>query len=331
MSFIFLSKRRFTGGPLALHQAASRMNALGGRASVMYFQNYGRKQKFSLKREAGNIRSTLDVFRRWTVDERLKAIKVPAVGHANLEDNFVVPESFPELALQLLELGCPNVHFWWLSVDNFPLNSINLLSTQSMIRRCNHLCQSEYARDFAVKNGAQKVMMVSDVIDLAEPEGARDSVRKYDFAYLPAKTAGAEQLITQLGSKYNAVALKNMGRNQVTDALQSSKVFIDFGHHPGKDRVPREAALCGAIPMVRKVGAAGFAADVPLPEPLLVPTDVFFDFDAFDVCFQRVLQDAESLRKELVLYVKWISDESERFDDELRALMAFAEARTSKA
>lgn len=28
--------------------------------------------------------------------------------------------------------------------------------------------------------------------------------------------------------------------------MRKAKVYIDFGFHPGKDRIPREAVMCGA-------------------------------------------------------------------------------------
>ena len=46
------------------------------------------------------------------------------------------------------------------------------------------------------------------------------------------------------------------------------QVYIDFGHHPGQDRLPREAAACGCLVVTGTRGSAGFHADVPLPPAL---------------------------------------------------------------
>ena len=37
---------------------------------------------------------------------------------------------------------------------------------------------------------------------------------------------------------------------------------VDLGHHPGKDRLPREAALAGCVTVVGRAGAAVFADEV---------------------------------------------------------------------
>jgi hypothetical protein len=50
------------------------------------------------------------------------------------------------------------------------------------------------------------------------------------------------------------------------EVLETSKVYIDFGNHPGKDRIPREAAISGCCVITGKRGAARFYQDVPIPE-----------------------------------------------------------------
>ncbi|MGC8677909.1 MAG: hypothetical protein ACP5UF_06830 [Hydrogenobaculum sp.] len=57
-----------------------------------------------------------------------------------------------------------------------------------------------------------------------------------------------------------------MTRDQVIETLQKAKVYIDFGNHPGKDRIPREAAILGCCVITGKRGSATFFEDVPIPE-----------------------------------------------------------------
>ena len=52
------------------------------------------------------------------------------------------------------------------------------------------------------------------------------------------------------------VPIRDMTKAQVRDTLFDARLYIDFGHHPGKDRVPREAAIAGAIILLRAAGAA---------------------------------------------------------------------------
>jgi hypothetical protein len=57
-----------------------------------------------------------------------------------------------------------------------------------------------------------------------------------------------------------------MKRNEIIDLLKKAKVYIDFGNHPGKDRIPREAAVLGCCVIVGKRGSAKYYEDVPIPE-----------------------------------------------------------------
>ena len=61
------------------------------------------------------------------------------------------------------------------------------------------------------------------------------------------------------------IELANMSRAKVREALCEAKVYADFGNHPGRDRMPREAALCGACVLTGRRGSASYAEDVPLP------------------------------------------------------------------
>ena len=269
---------------MAIHQAASLVNKLGGQASIMYIRG-GRKP---VTEKDGQVRTNLSFFSHRSIDPRLKQYNVPMSKVEAKDSHFIIPETMPYLASQLLELGCPNVYIWWLSVDNFPLNQLNTLSSQSLIRACTHLCQSIYARDFVANQGGQKLEMLSDFTDIGDlGESLAADARKFDISFLPSKASGAEAALDRLKKDFKVVALKNMSRAEIKETLMQSKIFLDFGHHPGKDRVPREAALCGAIPVVRHQGAAAVNEDVPLPDELLIDTDCFLVYR----CFLPAAQD----------------------------------------
>jgi hypothetical protein len=55
-----------------------------------------------------------------------------------------------------------------------------------------------------------------------------------------------------------------MNENQVIETLARSKVYIDFGHHPGRDRIPRESAILGNCVITNYLGSAGFYNDIPI-------------------------------------------------------------------
>lgn len=143
---IFCPKGVRTGGPEALHQLTNSLLSLGKNAEIVYF---------------GNL-DVNDVFPEYNVP------KVSEFRKGN--NNLIV---VPEVSTHLL----PKLDYWksaiyWLSVDNFLKSRIGFLDayTPSRLRRYisdkvnrryelkngflvdYHLCQSEYAKLFLLKN-----------------------------------------------------------------------------------------------------------------------------------------------------------------------------------
>lgn len=323
LAFYYFCGKGFTGGPLAIHQAAKTMNDLGGDASIIYLRpSKSSDRSRVIKRDGSKIMVRNMIYKR-RVHKRLKELDVKSASEATIHDHFVVPESDPGLASYLLSIGCRNVHLWWLSVDYFPLKHLHTLEYRSVIHRVHNLCQSVYAYEFVKALGAPNISMLTDFVEFSSDRVLRPTKdRHFDVAYLPAKSTGAEGLIEALGKEYKVIALRNMSRAEVEDTLCDTKFFIDFGYHPGKDRIPREAAMCGCIPYVRKAGAACFDGDVPLPERLRIETQEFFDVGAFVSAFQEVLEDAGSFADALRDYQASILREQKTFEVELLALIA---------
>lgn len=345
MTFCFLSPGEFTGGPLAIHQAAASLRQMGVDASILYVNSFElahgefafgcegssihvrqpkmpKKWKFWKKRPETNWKPV-------QIDPRLGKFNVPRAEVAPRDAHFVVPEVWPDLASALLRHGCENVHFWWLSVDNFPLTSLHQLVNQKLIRTCSNLCQCEYAADFARSQGAQDVSMLTDFIDMKEVETPKPlDARTYDICYLPNKARGAEALWEVLSQDFNIIPLQNMDRAEIEATLNDCKIFLDCGFHPGKDRVPREAALCGCLPVVRKAGAARFKEDVPLPDELLLDTELFFQPEQMRQKLHQILAAPARFDQALDAYRDIISKERAQFDAELTALAEMAEPKS---
>lgn len=129
--------------------------------------------------------------------------------------------------------------------------------------------QSFYAIDFLAKYGINNVQYVSDYLRSEFIENAQhvDASVKMDIvAYNPAKGFHfTQQIIQTSAGSVNFIPIVNMSPQEVRDLLFKSKVYIDFGSHPGKDRIPREAAMLGCCVITSLNGSAKFDEDVPIP------------------------------------------------------------------
>ena len=123
--------------------------------------------------------------------------------------------------------------------------------------------------------------------------------------------------------KFLAQPLVNLSTEELISTLSSAKVYIDFGQHPGKDRIPREAALCGCCVLVGKEGSAALKEDVNIPEEYKFEkeessfvsierkiSDCFVNFEDNFIRFDDYRKDIENepylFKKQLNEIVSWI-------------------------
>lgn len=243
-----------TGGPELLHQLVHALREEGRDATIVYHP-----------------------FRDgWQTPAAYERYGCPVAAQVPDADDcaVVVPEV---LTRELYRLKRTRHVVWWLSVDYYlgVRNSIDgwikalrrpFTSDIPAPESAVHLFQSAYARDFVRARFGVPGFMLSDYIapDYREPPGA--IARRDAVAFNPKKGIEYTRRLMRRCPDIEFVPLQGMTRRAMRDALDASKVYIDFGTHPGKDRIPREAALRGAVVLVARRGAAAHAEDVPIPD-----------------------------------------------------------------
>lgn len=201
------------------------------------------------------------------------------------ENNMLI---VPELSVETLK-NYKNIKkvIWWLSVDNFVktngikgrLKVLGIKNTVKNILLGNishpmpivksvqyHLCQSYYAKDFLIKNGIieTNIDYLSDYInDIYLNNFNFSNNQKEDIVlYNPKKGYRFTKKIIEKSQDVKWIPLQNLTNEEVCELMLKSKVYIDFGEHPGKDRFPREAAICGCCIITGLKGAAKFDEDL---------------------------------------------------------------------
>ena len=99
--------------------------------------------------------------------------------------------------------------------------------------------------------------------------------------------------------------------------LRRARIYIDFGPHPGMDRLPREAALAGCVVITNAEGAAQYDEDVPIPGDYKIRK---FDVDRIHRLLRSCLND-ESKVKDFDPYKEWIGGQRKRMDDCVKAFV----------
>lgn len=134
--------------------------------------------------------------------------------------------------------------------------------------------------------------------------------------YNPAKGIEHTRSIMALLPSVPFVPLSGLSPVEAGKLLGRAKCYIDFGGHPGKDRIPREAAINGCCIIVGKCGSACFFDDVPIPDrykvnmpfrPPVVANIIEHIFDNyFDLCtdfklYRTVIRGQERVFQEELL------------------------------
>ncbi|MGB9794733.1 hypothetical protein [Caldisericum exile] len=144
------------------------------------------------------------------------------------------------------------------------------------------------------------------------------------IAYNPKKGFSFTKKIISSARNIKFVPLINMSREEVIKALQKAKVYIDFGNHPGKDRLPREAAILGCCVITGKRGSAAFFEDVPIPDEYKfedreenIPKIIEKIRDCFENFKERY--------KDFDYYRQVIKNEPQKFVEDLRKIFVKVE------
>jgi len=238
--YIFCPADGVTGGPEALHQLCDAINLQGGKAKIVYI-DYGnetiRKHGKALPYRIYCTRNTVAI-----IDDEKHIAIVPEIW-AHLLDGYRKIQKA----------------LWWLSVNY--LREERIFQSKEFF----HLYQSFYAKHFLQSKSVGNIFPLYDYLSIPFTK-VNYSTKKPQVCYNPRKGwEYTRQVIDQLeGSGIEFIALKGFSKKEMARVLQQSMVYIDLGDHPGKDRIPREAAMAGCIVITSRIGSALFSEDVPI-------------------------------------------------------------------
>lgn len=321
-----------TGGVELAHQLVDRLRDRGCNAYIVYShwetQEISIRQDVTRQYEMYNIRTTKEI-----VDDESNIL--------------ILPEIFFEFVLMYnrIQIGC-----WWMSVDNrykvcsfgdkFVFEKSNcrrarllfnylfrgmyrdIKNNDALLKkkgdRILHLYQSHYAQYHLYSKGFGKILPLSDYINV-ELIGTIKEKRKDIVLYNPLKGIDFTNKIIKKLPDVKFVPLRGLSRDELRTLLNTAKLYIDFGHFPGKDRLPREAAINGCCVITGTLGSSYFYEDVPI--------DKNYKFERSSVNLQiivdkikYVLKNYELCYHDFDIYRERIKNEKDVFYQEIDKL-----------
>lgn len=304
-----------TGGPELLHQLASKLQMMG-EDCVMYYYPHNAKNPVHENYQEYGIEFTRKI--------------------ADTPDTVVIT---PETMLHILRpLNHVTRVIWWLSVDNYFLSSRGLSGKIKRLvfrksdflikwpkpnfnKQCDiHLVQSQYALEFVSNFGAKNVLPLSDYLHKSFFYDKSNGLKKPIIAYNPTKGTRFTNKVIKYCSGYDFVPILNMTRAEVNKLLEEAMVYIDFGNHPGKDRIPREAAIKNCCVITGRRGSAANTFDIKIPEKYKF-YETIKSLKAIKLCINECLISYEDCKRDFSDYREAIEREEEVFSKDLINLL----------
>lgn len=319
-----------TGGCELIHQLIDYLNNHGCDASIVYVGN--------------KSHSIPDAYSKYN-------IKVSESIPDDENTIVVCAEVFLYLASQYKKA---QVVLWWLSVDNAYYDGMQLpyMSLYDVFKwkvrtglRCIKLrikkhiyhdffsikqikelnsingYQSEYAKLYLESLGFHNLVPLKDYINTTycQADKVNNSKRSPKVLYNPRKGIEFTKKLIQLAPELEWVPLQGMNREQLLETFQTSMLYIDFGNHPGKDRLPREAALNGCCIITGRRGAAKNDVDINIPscykfDENVTPPNIIIKK------IKYILENYDNCKTDFLSYQNNILGEKEEFENQIAIL-----------
>jgi hypothetical protein len=295
-----------SGGPELLHQLCRELLDLGFDASMYYV----------FIREAKEV---------CPIPEPYLKYHTPYITDYSLYDSNVSVLIVPETGIEFLdECKKGKKIIWWLSVDNYTKKYVDIIQANELSKNIDllnitnmnvsHFVQSFYAWDF-IKNtfhiNEDRISYLSDYLNDSFHINA-NSMRGNFVLYNPLKGMEFTKALIHMSPNINWLPLANLTAEEVANFMMLSKIYIDFGNHPGKDRIPREAAISGCCIITNKKGSAKNAYDVEIPDKYKFDNETEH-LEDITLLIQDILTNFDKHSNDFESYRQKISSEKEVF------------------
>lgn len=303
-----------TGGPEAMHYLVHVLRDLGLDAYIVY----------------------LPLGKGYQVPQPYEKFNTPIGQYEDKPDTLIIfPEVNPMMALSVKHAQAA---IWWLSLDNFlerrhinplrdkirylkrVLRGQRPLAGVKALKHLIHFSQSDYSGKYLESKGLKVTPFYEPINEqfLKDKFNPSANCRVDEILYNPVKGKKITDALIKAFPDINFTALKGFNREQLTEKLFTAKIYIDFGHHPGRDRMPREAAMHGCCVVTGVLGAAQNDIDLPIQSKYKLDSSGDTFIDKFGCLIKDIFADFPKHSSAFDDYRDSIKNEPQRFKDQLR-------------
>lgn len=176
----------------------------------------------------------------------------------------------------------------------------------------NFITQSYYGQGFLRSTFGRDSHLITDPIRLVSIPSVKREANL--VVYNGSKGKWLVPHLRERMPDVNFVPLEGMSYLEVCEMLARATMYVELGHLPGRDRLPREAAHFGTPVVFVARGAAYCWADAPVPVKYRVPFHEGWA-DLMTPVIREVLADPDHARADQASYREWVAGERDRYEN----------------
>jgi hypothetical protein len=337
-----------TGGPEALHQLCDEFRNLGQNARLIPTMIFGKPAKeyevYDAPISSLEFAQTADIIitpeNHLNFDESLASFSkrciyiwwlsvdnspVPIANNYETRRNPISLKKFVSIYDLLTLKKISTVALLKKKYNIFGLNSKadNKTIINFEFSEVSHISQSYYGKDFLKNELGIEAAVVSDYIRRERfrvPLKATEQKKKV-VAYNYAKShLLLSKIIKRMSTNIEFVPLQNMTSIQIRNQLVNSDLYLDMGHFPGRDRLPREAISMGCPVLLARRGAARYYDDFKLEDEFLFDI-VNQNARDLESALIRLLDQGNNLVKKQKIFATSVDEDKKTFQKEVQEFL----------
>ena len=314
--YIVCPPKKATGGPEALHQLGYILNSLGYNAKMLYSKH-----------------------KKDPVHPFYKNYNVPYVMKVkdSVENVMIIPESMTNL---IAKYPLAQKKVWWLSLDFYEVLMNSREEKKNWIRKIfvpykhteyrfepnktvTHWYQSQRTKEFLLtKKLDNDIAYLCDYVTELFFENLHEQnnfPKQNNIKYNTKKGLDKIEKYMNLLPQYNWVPLSGMTREEMRDTLRKTKLHLDFGYFPGRDKIPREALISGVCLLTGRDGTSAFKEDLGIPERYKLHADEVQTEKVIEL-INHVMNNYEEVFEELYSFRTFVMNEKSRMIEDVKQL-----------
>lgn len=199
---------------------------------------------------------------------------------------------------------------------------LSLNKQKEIFQASAHFAQSYYAYDY-LKHQIKNLYFLFDFQEKKKLNNSKIKNKKENLICYSHKSNEFIQLLKKISNE-KFIELKGFTSQKIIKVFKKTKIYIDFGYHPGKDKMPREAVLFDNCILTNYKGSAKNKFDIPISNKFKF-RQKYNELNKIDSLINYLFKNHKTELKKFVKYKKKVLDEEKVFKRQL--LKIFFKAR----